>query len=359
LAADPQDGASAAARGRAPIARRTILLIMLLLGAFLLAAVALEAWLGTARPDKDVLPAGNQFGGGLAFSPPPQAKPAAAAPPAASPCPYIWSCMPHLPALAAAPATPAPKPFDPGAGDNTLASFDAGAGGGKGGAGTAAADPPGTEDALSRALTPSDLGAPARAHVMKHPDLTIPAGTLIPCTLTTAINSQLMGFVTCVLPEAVRGATGTVALLDKGTQVMGEIRSGLMQGQDRLFILWMRARTPQNVTVALASPAADELGRSGVPGAVDSHWRQILMAAAAYSLIGSGPQLAASALQSGRGNNTNFIGLGGPVQSQGENAIQREMNIPPTLEKNQGDTVAIFVARDLDFSAVFRLEQTR
>jgi type IV secretion system protein VirB10 len=46
-----------------------------------------------------------------------------------------------------------------------------------------------------------------------------------------------MGFVDCVLPAAVRGATGAVTLLDRGTQVMGEIRQGLFQGQDRLFIL--------------------------------------------------------------------------------------------------------------------------
>jgi type IV secretion system protein VirB10 len=165
-----------------------------------------------------------------------------------------------------------------------------------------------------------------------------------------------MGFVNCVLPEAVRGATGTVVLLDKGTQVFGEIRSGLMQGQDRLFILWLSARTPDNVRVTLSSPAADELGRSGVPGAVDNHWRQILLAATAYSLIGSGPQLAAGALQGGHGNNFNVVGVGQPIQQQGENAFQREMAIPPTLVKNQGDSVTIFLARDLDLSTEYELE---
>ena len=211
----------------------------------------------------------------------------------------------------------------------------------------------GAEDELSKALKPSDLGAPARAKMLPHPDLTIPAGVVMPCTLQTAINSQLMGFVDCVLPAEVRGATGTVTLLDRGTQIFGEIRSGLRQGQDRLFILWVRARTPQNVVVSLSSPAADELGRAGVPGAVDNHFWQRFGAAILFSVIGYGPQIAANAVQHGNGNN--YIQFLTPQQELANTVLEAQINIPPTLEKNQGDTVSIFVARDLDFSGVYDL----
>ncbi len=211
----------------------------------------------------------------------------------------------------------------------------------------------GVKDALSNALKPSDLGAPARAKMLPHPQLTIPAGAIIPCTLQTAINSQLMGFVDCVLPAEVRGATGTVTLLDRGTQIFGEIRSGLRQGQDRLFILWVRARTPENVVVSLSSPAADELGRAGVPGAVDNHFWQRFGAAILFSVIGYGPQIAANAVQHGSGNN--YIQFLTPQQELANTVLEAQINIPPTLEKNQGDTVSIFVARDLDFSGVYDL----
>ena len=61
---------------------------------------------------------------------------------------------------------------------------------------------------------------------MAHPDLTIPAGNSHPRTLQTAIDSGLPGFVDCVLPQAVRGSTGAVTLLDRGTEVLGDIQAG-------------------------------------------------------------------------------------------------------------------------------------
>jgi type IV secretion system protein VirB10 len=215
----------------------------------------------------------------------------------------------------------------------------------------------GAKDELSALLTHSDIGGAARARLMPHPSLTIPAGTIIPCVLQTGINSQLQGFVDCLIPSEVRSATGTVTLFDRGTQVMGEIRTGLRQGQDRVMILWVRARTPDNVIITLDSPAADELGRAGVPGAVDNHFLQRFGAAILFSLIDYGPYLASSALQ--HGNNNSYVSFLSPQQQVANTVLENTINIPPTLEKNQGETVSIFVARDLDFSGVYDLRASQ
>lgn len=341
------DTASTVAGPRSKLTARQKIGIFSGMGALALAAVVLAQLGGGATKEPDL--GNNRLAGmGIPYSAPAAAKPVPKPAPArvAAALPMSFA-MPSIAPRAQAPDKSLTAPI----------FAYGGASGGKSGVVSAKAargnpsGQPGTRDALSRALTPSDLGAPARARMLPHPDMTIPAGTLIPCTLQTAINSELVGFVDCVLPAAVRGATGAITLLDRGTQVMGEIRSGLFQGQDRLFILWLRARTPDNVVITLASPAADELGRSGVPGAVNNHFWQRFGAAIMFSVIGAGPQIAASALQNGNGNS--YVQFLSPQQHLANTVLESQINIPPTLEKNQGDNVTIFVARDLDFSGVY------
>jgi len=342
------DSPSPVAGRKGHLSGRQKLVIVSGIAATALAAIVLTH-LGSgpaAKPDNT----GNTAVGGLGmpYQAPPQTKPA---PAPAAPA-VAW--VPHLPRM----APQAPAASDAGMSPGIIAASSNGDGAGdKRDPGAASATEDGTHDALSGALTPSDLGGAARAKMMRHPEMTIPAGTVIPCTLQTAINSQLMGFVDCVLPEAVRGATGQVTLLDRGTQVMGEIRQGLFQGQDRLFILWVRARTPQNAVIRLGSPAADQLGRAGVSGAVNNHFWQRFGAAILFSVIDAGPPIATSALQ--HGSNNTYLQFLSPQQQLANTILENQINIPPTLEKNQGDNVSIFVARDLDFSGVYNLRTSQ
>lgn len=289
----------------------------------------------------------------------------------APPPPPAPPAMPvSLPMPAAVPATAlfAPARHEITAAESPIFAFS----GGGGAVDTAATVPAaaaligGAQQSLA-AVQPSALGNMLRptvltgtkARLLPHPDMMVTMGTMIPCTLQTAIDSQLAGYVKCVLPQDVRSTTGNVVLLDRGTIVVGEIGHGLVQGQDRVFVLWDRAETPDHAVIELSSPGTDELGRSGLPGRVNNHWWERFGSAILLSVIQGGLQ-AGSGLAAGSGS------AGGTffnsVQSNGSNvsdtALQATINIPPTLEKNQGDNVAIFVAKDLDFSDVYNLRVT-
>ncbi len=225
----------------------------------------------------------------------------------------------------------------------------------------AASTPPASPSKLATLLKPTNLSG-ATASVIRNPDMVVTEGTVMPCILQTAIDTQLAGFVTCVVPIDVRGTTGDVALLDRGTKIVGQIQNGLVQGQDRVFVLWTRAETPNHVVISLNSPGADELGRAGLPGEVDNHWWQRFGGALMLTLLqGSLNAGTALATNSGSGNNNQAtMGFVYGAQSSGNQiantALENSINIPPTLRKNQGDTVSVFVAQDLDFSAVYELK---
>lgn len=200
-----------------------------------------------------------------------------------------------------------------------------------------------------------------KAVLLPHPDMLVTQGTIIPCTLQTAIDTQLAGFVKCVLSEDVRGTTGNVVLLDRGTTVVGEIQTGLLQGQERVFVLWDRAETPQHAVITLSSPGSDELGRAGLPGTVNNHWWKRFGSAILLSVIQGGLQ-AGTALAGNSGNSgtgTSFNSFQSSGTDVSNTALQASINIPPTLTKNQGDTVTIFVAKDLDFSDIYSLRIAR
>ncbi|QTG17171.1 TrbI/VirB10 family protein (plasmid) [Agrobacterium tumefaciens] len=212
------------------------------------------------------------------------------------------------------------------------------------------------ENDLSIRMKPTEL-QPSRATLLPHPDFMVTEGTIIPCILQTAIDTNLAGYVKCVLPQDVRGTTDNVVLLDRGTTVVGEIQRGLQQGDGRVFVLWDRAETPDHAMISLASPSADELGRSGLPGTVDNHFWQRFSGAILLSVV-QGAFQAASTYAGSSGGGTSFNSFQSNGEQTAETALKATINIPPTLKKNQGDTVSIFVARDLDFSGIYQLRMT-
>jgi type IV secretion system protein VirB10 len=216
-------------------------------------------------------------------------------------------------------------------------------------AATAAGSPPDGE--LGPLLRPS-VAAAVRAQVLPTQRLLLPKGAFIDCTLETAIDSTLPGMTTCVMATDVFGVDGQVVLLERGTKLIGETRGQVQQGSARVFVLWTEGRTPTGVVVPLASPGADELGRSGLPGTVNTHFWQRFGAAMLVSVIDGAVE---GAVQSRGGNGTVIIN---PSATQGvmTEVLKGTINIPPTVVKKQGDRIQVLVARDLDFRSVYELQ---
>lgn len=220
--------------------------------------------------------------------------------------------------------------------------------------GTVIPAPRATDDngGLERRLTPSRFDV-AKAGQLGDRRFIVAQGTSIPCILETAMQSDQPGFVSCVIPRDVLSDNGQVVLMEKGTQVVGEYRGGLNQGQTRLHVLWGRAKTPTGVVVTLASAATDGLGRAGVGGTIDNHWWERFGSALLLSVVADGSAAGSTYLKNQAGIQAQQTATSG--NQAAAIAVEQSAAIKPTLHKSQGEMVSIFVARDLDFSGVYQL----
>lgn len=191
-------------------------------------------------------------------------------------------------------------------------------------------------------------------------NMLMPKGRTIDCGMTMRIISSLAGQASCLVTQNVYSANGKVVLIERGSEAVGEYRSGVSVGQKRLFVLWTRIITPGGVVINLDSPGADELGSTGLTGKVDNHWWERVGSAFLLSTIQDTIQYEVAQEQSRAGGST--VVLSNTAQagsSMADRVLQQTINISPTIYKNQGDRAIIYVARDLDFSSVYRLRVAR
>ena len=183
----------------------------------------------------------------------------------------------------------------------------------------------------------------ATAQAMANPSQTVTQGTLIPAVLETAIDTDLPGYVRALVSQDVRSFDGSAVLIPRSSRLIGQYKSGLAAGQTRAYVIWSRLIRPDGASVALASPAVEYGGSSGLSGKVDGHFMKRFGSAVLLSVVGGLGALGSSGTS---------VVLSSGGQSAAGVAASRDTAIPPTIRVPQGQPIRIFTARDLDFSSV-------
>ena len=177
-----------------------------------------------------------------------------------------------------------------------------------------------------------------------NPGSTVPKGTVIHAVLETAFDSTRAGFARAIISRDVRSFDGGRVLVPKGSKLLGDYQADLNHGQNRALIQWHRLMLPGGVMIDVDSPSVDALGRAGVKGKVNSHFFARFGGSILQSVLDIGVQVATRKAA----GDTLIVGV--PIGSQERIAPQGE--VKPTLKIRQGSSVAVMVARDLDFTSV-------
>ncbi|EMM4514112.1 type IV secretion system protein VirB10 [Salmonella enterica] len=208
---------------------------------------------------------------------------------------------------------------------------------------------------LADKLQPMNLSG-SRAGIIRNQDMVITQGTMLDCVLNTRMITTQPGMTKCTLTRDVYSTNGRVVLLDRGSEVTGFYQGGMTQGQARIFVNWTRAKTPKGVIIDVSSPGTGPLGEAGVGGWMDTHFFERFGGALMISLIGDLGDWASRQGSSQGDGSIQFSNTANGAEQAATEALRNSINIPPTLYKNQGERVSIFVARDLDFSSVYSLK---
>ena len=192
-------------------------------------------------------------------------------------------------------AAAAPPPTGPSELELAAAAAAAARRLGRGGAHVYAEPKPGPE-ARAVSLSDPDYGPPKPGFGLPvDRSRVITADRYIAAVLETGINSQLGGRAVAVVSRHVFGADDRLVLIPAGTRVIGHYQPLGAQGDTRLAIIWTRLIRPDGAAIALEGlPAADQMGRAGMIGRIDS---RIFERYGAPLLLSAISALAAAATQ--------------------------------------------------------------
>ena len=192
-----------------------------------------------------------------------------------------------------------------------------------------------------RTVSPDRVAAPSSKNVLQ-------AGAVISAALITGIRSDLPGQITAQVTENIYDSpTGKILLVPQGTRVIGQYDSGVGFGQRRILLVWNRLIFPNGRSILLErQPGADAEGYAGLEDGVDYHWGELFKAAALSTLLSVGAESGSS---SGESEIVRALrnGASNSISQTGQQIVQRQLNIAPTLTIRPGFPVRVIVTRDL------------
>lgn len=177
---------------------------------------------------------------------------------------------------------------------------------------------------------------------------TIMSGTIIPITISSAINSDLPG---CALRAYVNQPVydsihRKYLLLPQGTTVLGCYDSVVAHGQERLLVVWTRLIRPDGSSILLESMQGVDLsGKVGLSGSVDNHFARLITGVIFSSILSTGVSATQSESQTLSSLFTKSVGESS--QHAGDQLLQKNLNIQPTITIPHGTLSNIYVQKDI------------
>ncbi|MEM6625129.1 MAG: TrbI/VirB10 family protein [Pseudomonadota bacterium] len=176
----------------------------------------------------------------------------------------------------------------------------------------------------------------------------IMAGTIIPASLVTGLNSDLPGQVIAQVTENVYDtATGRYLLIPQGARLIGRYDSVVAYGQSRALVVWTRIILPDASSLVIENlPAVDLSGYAGLEDDVDFHTWKLFQAAFLSSVLSVSSEI-------GRDSDDDDVldalrdGGQRTINQAGQEVVSRQLTVQPTIRVRPGWRLRVIVNKDL------------
>ena len=187
----------------------------------------------------------------------------------------------------------------------------------------------------------------------------IKAGTIIPATLLTGIQSTLPGTLIAKVRHSVFDtATGNALLIPQGTTLIGNYDSQIAYGQSRVLIVWSRLIFPNGSSFDLQGmPGADLTGMAGLHDIVDNHYLRVFGSALLLSVFGAAGQLSQPNTNSNQLTTQQILyaAMGQQMSQTAMQWMEQNMAIQPTIKIRAGANFNVLLTRDMILSSQYKI----
>lgn len=172
------------------------------------------------------------------------------------------------------------------------------------------------------------------------------AGSLIPASLITGINSDLPGTVIAQVTQNVHDTVrGQHLLIPQGSRLIGRYQSEVSFGQDRALVVWDRILMPDGSSITITEPGSDASGYAGLKDRTDHHWDKVFAAAGLATLLGIGAELGPG--EDGDIERAIRRGTTDTINEAGQRAVDRSLGVQPSITIRPGWPVRVIATKDI------------
>ena len=184
------------------------------------------------------------------------------------------------------------------------------------------------------------------------------SGAVIPAVMISGINSDLPGQILAQVSEDVYDtATGRYLVIPQGSKLVGTYDNEVAFAQKRALVIWTKIIYPDASQLELEGmPGADPAGYAGFKDKVNRHVARRIGAALLLTVFNLGAELTRQAGETARGFQTQSAvtaAVGQSVAELGREMVEKESEVPNTLQIRPGYRFNVMVNKDIAFKSPY------